>query len=72
MCLCTNEEPWTERVVNQIYRAVAGCNETINREKCTCINNLKYREHQNKYIKISWEEKYDSIYDYCASNLPLG
>lgn len=51
MCLSTNEEPWTERVVNQIYVAVAGYNETINRKKCASINNLKYQEHQNKYIK---------------------
>lgn len=71
MCLSTNEEPQTERVVNQIYVAVAGYNETINREKCTCINNLKYQEHQNKYIKISWEKKYDSISDYCSLHLPL-
>lgn len=66
MCLSTNEEPWTERVVNQICVAVAGYNETINRKKCTCINNFKYREHQNKYTKSSWEEKYDSISDYCT------
>lgn len=71
MCLSTNEEPRTERVVNQIYVAVAGYNETINKEKCTCINNLKYQEHQNKYIKISWEKKYDSISDYCSLHLPL-
>lgn len=65
MCLSTNEEPWTERVVNQIYIAVAGYNETINRKKCTCINNLKYQEHHNKYTKISWEEKYDNADDQC-------
>lgn len=71
MCLSTNEEPRTERVVNQIYVTVAGYNETINREKRTCINNLKYQEHQNKYIKISWEKKYDSISDYCSLHHPL-
>lgn len=65
MCLSTNEEPQTERAVNQFYVAVAGYNETINRKKCTCINNLKYREHQNKYIKIIWKENYDSSSDYC-------
>lgn len=71
MCLSTNEEPRTERVVNQIYVTVAGYNETINRGKRTCINNLKYQEHQNKYIKISWEKKYDSISDYCSLHHPL-
>lgn len=71
MCLSTNEEPRTERVVNQIYVAEAGYNETINKEKCTCINNLKYQEHQNRYIKISWGKKYDSISDYCSLHHPL-
>lgn len=37
-----------------------------------CINNVKNREHQNKCIKkISWEEKHDSISDYCTLDLPL-
>lgn len=71
MCLSTNEEPQTERAVNQFYVAVAGYNETINRKKCTCINNLKYREHQNKYIKISWKENYDSSSDYCILDFSL-
>lgn len=71
-CLSTNEEPRMGRVVNQIHIAVAGYNETINRKKCTCIHNLKYWEHQNKYIKISWKEKYDSLSDDCTLGFPMG